>query len=562
MTALTEASAFATDAAPSWPWPVEPDRYDRRAELTGAEREALASLGTDLRRYPGGYAPEDPQWKTVRRLLRPLDDVRSSLWCPDDGSYRRGVDDAIALMLLRCAEHGRMVWAWSAEDWLALIGTSARQFTANAPGWAEGTARPYLAAYAYLLSGFTEFDQLGGFQRLPLAWRVFGKRDVDEAQQQIAQMLRGWGYQIEAGIDSRISPVLCQALLLNRSPFLEDLTTDAFDRIRQHPDLPDRYIGALYGIQRAVAALGHCSLPPTPYRGRMPAIEGTSHQWAEWVERWHSTSTLSRKVRDNNRSLLSKIGRWLAVEHPEITAPDQWTRQTCASWVAAVDKLRVGDYAQRLASHEKRTGQPVTPHTKSGYLTTTRAFFRDLQEWEWIPRRFDPVRALATPRTTAAMLGPDPRVIADGIWAKLLWAGLNIAPEDLPTALNSLRYPLELLRPLSLTWLFSSLRSDEIARLRIGCIRWQHDGFPIPGDSDEVLARDAVCLLDVPTHKTGTAFTKPVDPLLGKAIEAWQELRPQQPKMLDRKTGEHVDRALSQKGGHLFVSLCGKCDGS
>ncbi|MHA5054859.1 hypothetical protein [Streptomyces sp. SD15] len=84
-------------------------------------------------------------------------------------------------------------------------------------------------------------------------------------------------------------------------------------------------------------------------------------------------------------------------------------------------------------------------------------------------------------------------------------------------------------------------RSDEIARLRVGCIRWQHDGLPIPGDSSEVLTRDAVCLLDVPTHKTGTAFTKPVDPLLGQAIEAWQAVRPAQPPMLDRKTNEHVD---------------------
>ena len=32
----------------------------------------------------------------------------------------------------------------------------------------------------------------------------------------------------------------------------------------------------------------------------------------------------------------------------------------------------------------------------------------------------------------------------------------------------------------------------------------------------------SVCLLDIPTHKTGTAFTKPVDPLVGRAIEAWQ----------------------------------------
>ncbi|MET9888110.1 hypothetical protein ABZZ20_34320 [Streptomyces sp. NPDC006430] len=75
----------------------------------------------------------------------------------------------------------------------------------------------------------------------------------------------------------------------------------------------------------------------------------------------------------------------------------------------------------------------------------------------------------------------------------------------------------------------------------MGCIRWQHDGLPIPGDSGEVLARDAVCLLDVPTHKTGTAFTKPVDQLLGQAIEAWQAIRPAQPPMLDRKTNEYVD---------------------
>ncbi|MFI6358638.1 MFS transporter [Streptomyces sp. NPDC050743] len=118
-------------------------------------------------------------------------------------------------------------------------------------------------------------------------------------------------------------------------------------------------------------------------------------------------------------------------------------------------------------------------------------------------------------------------MIAEGIWAKLLWAGLNLEPGDLPTS-DSRTYPVELIRAITLTWLFAGQRSDEIARLRVGCIRWQHDGLPIPGDSGEVLARDAVCLLDVPTHKTGTAFTKPVDPLVGKAVEAWQAVRPAQ----------------------------------
>ncbi|MGH3422474.1 MAG: tyrosine-type recombinase/integrase, partial [Streptosporangiaceae bacterium] len=102
-----------------------------------------------------------------------------------------------------------------------------------------------------------------------------------------------------------------------------------------------------------------------------------------------------------------------------------------------------------------------------------------------------------------------------------------------------------MIRAITLTWLFSGQRSDEIARLRVGCIRWQHDGAAIRGDDPRVLARDAVCLLDVPVHKTGTAFTKPVDPIVGQAIEAWQALRPVQPSRLDRKTGEHADILFS-----------------
>lgn len=240
--------------------------------------------------------------------------------------------------------------------------------------------------------------------------------------------------------------------------------------------------------------------------------------------------------------MLAKIGRWLAAEHPEITEPGQWTRQTCASWVATVDRMAVGDFSQWMHGmrSQDRIGKPLTPESKSGYLKVPRAFFRDLHEWEWIPRRFDPAHALRTPRSVRALMGPDPRVIADDIWAKLLWAGLNVESGDLPTS-DGRTYPVELIRAITLTWLFAGQRSDEIARLRVGCIRWQHDGIPIPGDSGEVLARDAVCLLDVPTHKTGTAFTKPVDPLLGQAIEAWQAVRPDQPAMLDPKTGEYAD---------------------
>jgi hypothetical protein len=70
---------------------------------------------------------------------------------------------------------------------------------------------------------------------------------------------------------------------------------------------------------------------------------------------------------------------------------------------------------------------------------------------EWLPRRFDPQRALATPRSIAALLGPNPRVIADEVWAKLLWADLNLDIDDLPVTKAGHFYPLELVRAVTLT---------------------------------------------------------------------------------------------------------------
>jgi hypothetical protein len=97
-----------------------------------------------------------------------------------------------------------------------------------------------------------------------------------------------------------------------------------------------------------------------------------------------------------------------------------------------------------------------------------------------------------------------------------------------------------LIRALVVTWLFAGLRSDELVRLRVGCIRWQQSiGSPAaaqlhsPGD-------DAACLLDVPTHKTGASYTRPVDPLVGDAIAAWEAKRPAQPLHVDAKTAESV----------------------
>jgi hypothetical protein len=190
-----------------------------------------------------------------------------------------------------------------------------------------------------------------------------------------------------------------------------------------------------------VADLGHCQAPVRPGRNHAPVIEGADPAWTASVERWHATSTLTPKVRAVIRTLMAKAGRWLAADHPGITEPGQWTRVTCAAWVAAVDRMAVGDYVQRRDALVGRAGTPIAPRTKAHILMDTRTFFRDCQEWEWIPRRFDPARALAVPRSVAALTGTDPRVIADDVWAKLLWAGLNLAATDLPGTSAGSYYP-------------------------------------------------------------------------------------------------------------------------
>jgi hypothetical protein len=55
-----------------------------------------------------------------------------------------------------------------------------------------------------------------------------------------------------------------------------------------------------------------------------------------------------------------------------------------------------------------------------------------------VPYHGQPLMPRTTPRTTprgiSALIGPDPRVIADDGWAKLLWAGLTSSTATSTTA--------------------------------------------------------------------------------------------------------------------------------
>jgi hypothetical protein len=139
------------------------------------------------------------------------------------------------------------------------------------------------------------------------------------------------------------------------------------------------------------------------------------------------------------------------------------------------------------------------------------------------------------------------------IRAKLLWAGLHLTAEDLasrstaPSRPREHRYPLAMVRAIVIVWLFCGLRRNEIGRLRVGCIRWQSRVGLLP-ETDAAVSNEAICLLDIPTNKTGTAFTKPVDRVVGEAITEWERIRPTQPPAVDAKTGGLVDYLFTYRG--------------
>ena len=88
---------------------------------------------------------------------------------------------------------------------------------------------------------------------------------------------------------------------------------------------------------------------------------------------------------------------------------------------------------------------------------------------------------MPTTNTTLHLIGPDPQIIDDAWWWKLLAAAETLTEAVIPHCGNGgLLYPLEFVRAVAVTWCYSARRSNEIKRLRVGCIRWQWEDTIIP----------------------------------------------------------------------------------
>ena len=492
--------------------------------LTTAEKALLRRV----------FAVESPRLTADRlaaldRLAGPIQQVTDG-WDAQAGVFARNA------VLAEVHRRQTPYWDWDEDIWLELTG--ARQTADNR------NARLHLVALGHRLGGHHRLHRRAGVVRVrALADLLFDTDRVDAALTDVRDNLQSWGAS-EKTLEHQVGCALCDLMLSCDTTALRAITEDQLRAlVAEYPHGQRR--SGLFKVSRVLA---HKGIIPKPLkvndslRGHWQhTLDSVPAEWLDWAQRWRRLSTHEPGTVRGMFTAILVAGRWGSEKYPDAISPELWTRDMAAEYVADTVTAVHGQWAPNNRNRS-RWGQPLSAAGKAARMNGLRGFFCDLIEWEWIKPRFDPPQVLSLPLSVRAQMGPNPRIIDEISWAKLMAAGLTLNVEDVKEygtpagrdAAESRRlfYPIEMVRALVGVWLFAGCRVDEIRRLEVDCISWDQDrdeatGQPYP-----------ICLLHVPQNKTSPAFTKPVDPIVGQLIDAWKHVRPTQPLLEDRKTGQ------------------------
>ncbi len=483
----------------------------------------------------------------LARLLDPADRVLEAR-AYRTGTTRHHVLYAImrgALLL------GTLPQAWSAEDWVNVR---------RAHGKHCSLPLMVVAAQGYGVMPWRDYNLPCKTPRLTLARTLFGHDDVDSEFERVRAALTRMGFRVNTR-EGVLRQCVADVLLFHGSPSLDTVTDDSLAAYAQHApsrSARDRVCtvsGAL--IEMGITTRRVSFLRPRERLEHWDRL-GVTEGWLGWCKRWHAASPVSERTRRGRFGDLMTAGRWLKRDHPEVTSPAQWTLDLAFEYVRFVDGMRIGELLKEPRPN-LRMGHPLTPNGKVGILAAMRVFFRDLQHWEWIERRFNPDRGFALPRQVQRSRQRNPRPIEEGFWFKLRAASLSLRHGDLPRPIDSgqwrYQYPLELIQALAAAWTFSGCRSDEIKRLEVGCSYIEH----VPEQTDPATGATVPAfdqsMLRVPVNKTRGEFVKPIEAPLLEAILAWERVRPIQPALRDATTGRMVYHLFCVRGRRVSDSV-------
>ena len=483
----------AIPVRPAWRMPVCPERYDR-SPLSAAERAALEVLIS-------GDAPVNSLARrraeaTLARLTQPLHNVYRLRRAEASTRPR-----ATCVMFAQMHRRGTAFWQWSAQEWCDVVGVTAESFeAANGLPQLRNGLRPHLLDVAYLLCGFEQFGPIWTATAFyPMARVVFGADVLDEQIARLDAVLANDGYASGHVSVKQRHQALAFLLLLNRSPWLEDLCWAALERAASMAST--RAASIILGkIARALVRLGILA-PSADAAARDPfplgPSDGVPNEWYAWYRAWRATGSrgLAPRVARHYGGYILYAGRWLARRHPHVVAPDQWTEELALAMRTAVleetNDVFVSASGRKNLQRRGQLGRRFGHAAISQFLASLRRFFRDLQTKAHavgdeparrIPRRFDPREALATPEhVEKALAGSEPRDIALAVWQRLAIQAARLKPEDL----GPLSYwPFSAVQALAFLWVSTARRPNELLRLRADCVRtqWEPDMRDEAGD--------------------------------------------------------------------------------
>lgn len=549
-----------------WRMPIAPGDYDHTPELRPDERAALVvleELQTGWQKRPRAHAH-----RVVTRLERPVWDI-AALRYPAPAAAAGAASTVLRRAMLA---RGTTFWAWSPAEWADTLCPSARAYLRRY-GPANKGHITFMHA-AYLLGGVTDLTAIGQIEDMvESAYVYFGRALVEAQVGRIAGTLMGrdgLGYTISPRLLQELKSQVCHLLVVNRSPYLEDLTEEVLrahepPRARCGPR-PKRCLDVVR-VRAALRALRLLAAAPLA-DGRLYEgfdTSGVAPAWAAWCFAWYRRNVrVSPQLRQGAMCGALMAGRWLAEHHPGITTPEGWDEDLALEYVAAVCGMMTGDYASPRGLVPLRArgqaGRPLSAGGIDARLYAMRRLFGDLEDYPHAvgdapPRRtrfsFKPAQAFETPSPVKRRMQPDPRDIDLALWYKLVYAAATLADEDLP---HHSRYPLAYWRAAALLWVSAGRRSDELRRLRVGCVRrdWvpemrADNGLPVEdGRADDVAT---LCYLHVPSGKVRGPFWIWLPDYAADAVDAWlAERPPAQPPLWDVKDREPADYLFCLRG--------------
>jgi integrase len=552
-----------------WQMPIVPEDYDR-SPLTDAERQALEHLGNASGFARGAMNTASRESFAARSALARLDQPLTDIFrLRHQDRNRKRLTSVHFVMHREMYRHGKPFWDWSADEWMDTLRPTSAVFDAT---WGRMTGcRITIMDAAYLLAGISDLRPVEFVLHVAEAANTyFGAGLVTQQCRRVLDALVGKGYRDSPSTVRVLRQYLSLLFVLNRSPYLEDLSEDLLALLDAEGET------RRWTKRKITLGLQHLGiLPPEPMEPFAVTetfdSTGMDQEWYAWCLAWFRQEVdLTPRVRKNYMSRLLAVGRWLQTHAPDICTPEQWTEELALRFRSDLCSWTNGQYGSKRGQWWLQTkdmlGKPLQAHGLVHYLKALSHLFSDLTRRPHSPhgepaRRirldFVPGEVFTTPDHIRKILDTaSPRDIDLQVWSKLTIAAATLAQSDLPPGT---RYSLIFYRALSLVWVTSARRPNEIARLRLDCLRedWEptmlgEEGLPVEkvtmnadreAEQEEAESKPPkISYLQIPAGKNRGPFWIWLPDYTADAINAWKRERPpQQRKLLDRKDREEVD---------------------